>query len=159
MSEPGPKQTSNHGARAEQSRSTNAANRRIYSKRHREKVKTELITLRNERQMLTEEIGALKAANVCLSKAIESIESKCEALLERAITAEKMNVELQERIHEQQKRLKRISAADEEGNLVQLQCEDKGMTTSTGSPTSRIEYIEDSRVPFMTEEELRLLEL
>ena len=160
MREPGPAQSTNKDAIAEWSESTNATNRRVDSDPLCEKVKIELLTLRNERQMLREEIGALKAANDSLLKAIVKIESKCEVLRKRATTAERLNVELQERIREQQRCSRHVSAAEAEGNVVGLQREDEeGMTTNAETPSSRIEYLDRSRVPPMTEEELYWLGL
>jgi hypothetical protein len=72
----------------EQQLENNAANRRIYSKRHREKVKHELVTLKKERDSYKEEIDSLKAANETLLNVVGTLESKCENLLERASLAE-----------------------------------------------------------------------
>jgi chromosome segregation ATPase len=85
----------------EQQLENNAANRRIYSKRHREKVKHELVTLKKERDSYKEEIDSLKAANETLLNVVGTLESKCENLLERASLAESSIDTLLEHLHGQ----------------------------------------------------------
>jgi chromosome segregation ATPase len=156
----------------EQQLENNAANRRIYSKRHREKVKHELVTLKKERDSYKEEIDSykeeidsykeeidsLKAANETLLNVVGTLESKCENLLERASLAESSIDTLLEHLHGQPRSL-------QQDGLDVSETVSPTITRSPVPPVSPVSIIygdqfdKDQVGFYMTDQELELLDI